>query len=190
MSVQTTILTSPTRIKTDTDLNDSVDDNLLYPAIVTAQERHAHPVLGTKLYDKLKTLISDGTIADGGNADYKTLLDTYIVPMLVQYAFVEVIPVLRLRFLNNSVVAMGSEQSTTATADDIKPIMHSADSIGSWYKERLIEHLCDNTGTYPEYRSNTGDDVQPTVRNYTQGLNLEQTFDKDTMRYVRGLLGL
>ena len=190
MSVNTTILTSPTRVKTDTALNDSVDDNLLFPAIVTAQERNVHPVLGTALYTKVKTIVADGTIADAGNAHYKTLLDTYVVPMLVQYSFAEVLPVLRLRFANNSVVAMGSEQSTAASYEDIKPIINSAKEIANWYKERLIEHLCYNNNTYPEYNAGTNEDVLPTSRNYTQGLNLEYSLRKDELRLIRGLLGL
>lgn len=190
MSSSTTILTSPTRIKKDTVLNDSVDDNLLYPCILTAQEKHIHPTLGTDLYVKLKTLVSDGTITDAGNAIYKTLLDTYVVPCLVQFSFAEVIPSLRLRFVNNSVVAMGSEQSQTASIEDIRPIINSANDIASWYKERLIDYLCHNTGTYPEYTSNTGPDVSPDGRNYTQGLNVDYAYPRDAQRLLRGLLGL
>lgn len=190
MSSTTTILTSPNRVKADTALNDNVDDNIMYPCIVTAQEKEIHPVLGTKLYDKIKTLVADGTITDVANAHYKTLLDTYIVPCLVQFSFYEVVPNLRLRFVNNSVVAMGSEQSQTATAEDIRPILNSANDIASWYKERLIEYLCNNTGVYPEYTANTGSDVSPDGRNYTQGLNVDYSYPRDAERLLRGLLGL
>jgi len=190
MSVNTTILTSPVRVKRDTALNDSVDDNLLFPAIVMAQERNVHPVLGTRLYDKVRELVADGTINDAGNAIYKTLLDTYVVPMLVQYAFAEVIPILRLRFINNSIVVMGSEQSAAASYEEVKPIINSAREVANWYKERLIEYLCYNNNLYPEYNAGTNEDVLPTSRNYTQGLNLEYSLRKDELRMIRGILGL
>ena len=151
MAVNTTILTSPARVKTDTPLNDSVDDNLLYPAIVTAQERNCHPLLGTDLFNKLKTLISAGEVGDPGNESYETLLNVYLVPMLVQYTFAEVLPVLRLRFLNNSVVAMGSEQSTTASYDELKPIMNSANEIGNFYKAGFVSQLLDGNAAVAEY---------------------------------------
>jgi hypothetical protein len=189
MAVNTTILTSPARVKTDTPLNDSVDDNLLYPAIVTAQERNCHPLLGTDLFNKLKTLISAGEVGDPGNESYETLLNVYLVPMLVQYTFAEVLPVLRLRFLNNSVVAMGSEQSTTASYDELKPIMNSANEIGNFYKERAIDYLCYNAASFPEYTSNSGADLSPTNRNYTQGMNLGPSWNMNQLSYIRTLLG-
>ena len=190
MAVNTTTLTSPARVKTDTPLNDSVDDNLLYPAIVTAQERNCHPILGTDLFNKLKTLIVAGEVGDPGNESYETLLNDYMVPMLVQYTFAELLPVLRLRFINNSVVAMGSEQSTTASYDELKPIMNSANDVGNFYKERAIDYLCYNSALFPEYNSNTGAELSPTQRNYTQGLNIGSVYGANDLRYIRSLLGL
>lgn len=190
MAVNTTILTSPARVKTDTPLNDSVDDNLLYPVIVTAQERNCHPILGTDLFEKLKTLIAAGEVGDPGNENYETLLNVYMVPMLVQYTFAELIPVLRLRFINNSVVAMGSEQSTTATYDDLKPIINSANDIANFYKERAIDYLCYNSSLFPEFNSNTGADMSPTSRNYTQGLNIGDVSSPNELQWLRSVLGL
>ena len=190
MAVNTTILTSPARVKTDTPLNDSVDDNLLYPVIVTAQERNCHPILGTQLFNKLKTLIKDGEVGDVGNEHYQTLLNTYLVPMLVQYSFAEVLPVLRLRFVNNSVVAMGSEQSATASYEELKPIMNSANEIGNFYKERAIDYLCFNSSSFPEYTTSTGADLSASDRNYTQGMNLGPNWNMNQISYLRSILGL
>ena len=189
MAANTTILTSPARVKSDTPLNDSVDDNLLYPVIVTAQEKNCHPILGTDLFNKLKDLIKAGEVGDVGNENYQTLLNTYLVPMLVQYTFAEVLPVLRLRFVNNSVVAMGSEPSSTASYEELKPIMNSANDIGNFYKERAIDYLCYNASSFPEYTSSSGADLSPSDRNYTQGMNLGPNWNLNQLSYIQTLLG-
>ena len=176
MASTTIVLVSPSRVQRDTALGGSVDPNVLYPAILQAQEKWILPVLGPDLYEKLKTLISAGTVDDGGNEIYATLLNTYIIPCLVQFSFMEAIPVLRVRFVNNAVVAMNSEQGGSVSYDDIKPLISTARDIASWYKERLIDYLCANSSVYPEYTSNTYPDVSPSSANYTQGLNVERSY--------------
>ena len=178
MASTTIVLVSPSRVKRDTSLGGSVDPNVLFPAILQAQEKWILPVLGTDLYNKIKTLISAGTIDDVGNEIYATLLNTYIIPCLVQFSFMEVIPVLRVRFVNNAVVAMNSEQGGSVSYDDINPRISTARDIASWYKERLIDYLCANSSTYPEFTSNTFPDVAPSSANYTQGLNVERSYNK------------
>jgi hypothetical protein len=149
----------------------------------------AHPTLGTDLYAHIKKLIQLGSIDDAGNAIYKTILTQYVIPMLVQYTFAEVIPVLRMRFVNHGVVAMNGEQSTAVSYDEVKPIISSAKSIGDWYRERLINYLESRTDI-PEYTSNQFPDVQPTRRNYTQGLNVDPVYQSIDDRAIRQLLGI
>ena len=189
MASTTIVLVSPSRVQRDTALGGSVDPNVLYPAILQAQEKWILPVLGTDLYEKLKTLISAGTVDDGGNTIYATLLNTYIIPCLVQFSFMEAIPVLRVRFVNNAVVAMNSEQGGSVSYDDIKPLISTAKDIASWYKERLIDYLCANSSVYPEYNSNSFPDVQPSSTNYTQGLNVERTYRDEDQALLRLILG-
>lgn len=189
MSSTTILLVAPNRVKRDTPLGESVDDTLLQPCILTAQERWVHPTLGSDLFDKLKALINAGTLDDAGNSTYKKLLTGYVIPMLVQYSFAEVIPVLRMRFVNHGVVAMNGEQSTAVAYEEVKPIIHSATSIGDWYRERLIAFLESRTDL-PEYTSNQFPDVQPTRRNYTQGLNVDPVYQSIDDRAIRQLLGI
>jgi hypothetical protein len=68
---------------------------------------------------------------------------------------------------------MNSEQSTAATFDDLKPLMDQALDMATFYRERLIDYLCENSDLFPEYTSNTGADLSPTTSNYTQGMNLD-----------------
>ena len=128
------------------------------------------PVLGTDLDTKLKTEIQAGTLA----SQYKTLVEVYIQPALVQFTFTQLIPYLRLRFVNNAVVVMGAtEQSSSASYQDLKPVMDTATDAAEFYRQRLIDYIQNNTGSFPEYSSNTGSDLSPTTRNYYAGLNID-----------------
>jgi len=170
MAIQHTLYISATRLKKDTALGGSVDDNLIMPYILLAQDMHILPILGTDLDAKLKNLIQTSNLT----GDYETLVETYIQPALVQFAFSTLAPYLRLRFSNNSVVVMGAtEQSSSATYDDIKPLMDTATDAAEFYRQRAIDYLRDNTSSFPEYSSNTGSDLDPTTRNYYAGINLD-----------------
>ena len=176
MAIQHTLYISATRLKKDTALGGSVDDNLIMPYILLAQDMQILPILGTDLDTKLKTEIQADTLSGA----YKTLVETYIQPALVQFAFSTLAPYLRLRFSNNSVVVMGAtEQSSSATYDDIKPLMDTATDAAEFYRQRAIDYLRDNTSSFPEYSSNTGADLDPTTRNYYAGINLDSNVPRN-----------
>jgi len=170
MAIQHTLFISATRLKKDTALGGSVDDNLIMPYILLAQDMNILPVLGTDLYDKLKSDVQGGSLTGA----YKTLVETYIQPALVQFAFSTLAPYLRLRFSNNSVVVMGAtEQSSSASYDDIKPLMDTATDAAEFYRQRLIDYIRNNQSSFPEFSTNSGADLDPTTNNYFAVINLD-----------------
>ena len=170
MAIQHTLYISASRIKKDTALGGSVDDNIIMPYILLAQDMFILPILGTDLDTKLKADIQGGSLT----GDYKTLVETYIQPSLVQFAFAELAPFLRLRFVNNAIVIMGAnDQSSSASFEDIKPLMDRAKDAAEFYRQRLIDYIRNNTSSFPEYNTNTGADLDPTTRNYYAGMNLD-----------------
>tara|TARA_R110002020_G_scaffold49786_2_gene141409 strand:- start:5975 stop:6556 length:582 start_codon:yes stop_codon:yes gene_type:complete len=175
MAIQHTLYISATRLKRDTAIGGSVDDNLIMPYILLAQDMNILPILGTDLDNKLKTEIQADTLT--GN--YQTLVETYLQPALVQFAFTQLIPFLRLRFVNNAIVTMGAtEQSSSATYEDLKPVMDTATDAAEFYRQRMIDYIRNNTSDFPEYNSNTGADLDPTTRNYYAGINLDANIPK------------
>ena len=70
-----------------------------------------------------------------------------------------------------------SIQSASASYDDLKPLMDQSLDMGHFYRQRLIDYLCDNSTLFPEYTSNTGSDLSPTTNNYTQGLNIDDYYE-------------
>ena len=172
MAIQHTLYISSTRLKKDSAIGGSVSDDLVMPYILLAQDMNILPILGTDLDAKLKSEIQAGTLA----GVYKTLVETYLQPALVQYSFVSLLPYLRLRFVNNAVVVMGAtDQSSSATYDALKPVMDTATDAAEFYRQRMIDYLRNNTSSFPEYSSNTGADLDPTTSNFFAGIQLEPT---------------
>ncbi len=64
MAIQHTLYISATRLKTDSALGGSVDDDLIMPYILLAQDMNILPVLGTELDNKLKSEIKANTLAN------------------------------------------------------------------------------------------------------------------------------
>ena len=183
MAIQHTLYISSTRIKKDTALGGSVDDNIIMPYILLAQDMFILPVLGTDLDAKLKAEIQAGSLSGA----YKTLVETYIQPALVQFSFTELAPFLRLRFVNNSVVVMGdTDTGSSATYEDIKPLMDRSKDAAEFYRQRLIDYLRNNSSSFSEYTSNSGSDLDPTVNNYFAGINLDVNVPRNNR--LRGFL--
>jgi len=183
MAIQHTLYISSTRIKKDTALGGSVDDNIIMPYILLAQDMFILPVLGTDLDAKLKAEIQAGSLSGA----YKTLVETYIQPALVQFSFTELAPFLRLRFVNNSVVVMGdTDTGSSATYDDLRPIISRSKDAAEFYRQRLIDYLRNNSSSFSEYTSNSGSDLDPTVNNYFAGINLDVNVPRSNR--LRGFL--
>ena len=184
----TTLYISASKLKRDTALGASVDDNLLTPYINIAQDRWILNALGTDLDNYLKSQIQAGAAFTGA---YETLVNDYIQPALVQFAFCEVAYVVRLRFANNSVSVPSSEQGSPASITDIKEVVTRSNEIAMFYRERMIDYIQNNTASLPQYNSNTGSDLSPSQRNYFGGINVyPKITDDNQLKAVAGALGI
>jgi len=187
MAIQHTLYISSTRIKKDTALGGSVDDNLIMPYILLAQDMYILPILGTDLDTKLKADIQAGSLA----GDYKTLVEDYLQKSLVQFAFAELLPFLRLRMVNNAAVVMGAtDQSSSASYDELRPLMDRAKDAAEFYRQRMIDYLTDKgSAAFPEYASNSdAGELSPTTRNYYAGMNLDVNVPRSSKlkNYLQG----
>lgn len=186
MATKFILFASPDYVKQATVLDRTVDDDLLSPCIHNAQERHILPTLGENLYDTLASKVSGGTVS----GSYKTLMDGYVTPCLAHYAMAEVIPHLRVRLALNSATTASSEQAAAVPEAELRAIVSRAEQLGNFHKERLIDWLMQNGSLVPEYLTNTSPQLEPTRRNYTQGLNVDPTYSDQSYKIIKQLLGL
>jgi hypothetical protein len=108
MSV-TVLLISEEKIKSFTAVNENVYVSDLVPGIIQSQDLDLQPLLGNKFYDGLKArvLTSTQTIAE------TLLLDEYISPYLLNSSLWRILPQIKWKLLNKSVLSPSSETANT-----------------------------------------------------------------------------
>ena len=82
------LLITTTDLKKFSILDGNLDNDKFISYISISQDIHIQQYLGTDLLEAIQLMITNDTIDDAGNADYKELLETYIKPMsfLVYYS--------------------------------------------------------------------------------------------------------
>jgi hypothetical protein len=167
---------SEDKLKRSTTINGNVDVEILRPYMKVAQDLHIWTKLGSKLYKKLQDDIANNTLQN----PYEDLINDYIQDALVHWTLYEAIPFLGYKIMNKDIVRQTSETSTTPPLEELNYLRNTVMNTAEWYTERLIEHLCENNNLYPEYNTNSGDDVRPSKNNYNNGMNLGMGRYKDT----------
>lgn len=157
----TALLITREDIVRSTALNGNVDSDLFIQFCRIAQDIHIQNYLGTDLLEKIQSLITAGTLDDAGNADYKSLLLTYVKPMLIHWTMVEYLPFAAYSIANKGVYKHNSENSTNAEKNEIDFLIEKERDIAEHYTQRFIDYICYNTATFPEYNSNDNGDMYP-----------------------------
>tara|TARA_R110001599_G_scaffold98182_1_gene252498 strand:- start:342 stop:911 length:570 start_codon:yes stop_codon:yes gene_type:complete len=171
MAVTHKLLISADTLKQNTTISQNVDENLIHPVIMVAQDQYIQPILGTDLFNYLKDNFDTPL-----TGDYETLLNDYIQKPLCYWSLMTLYPVLKYRAVNHSVVSMNNEQGQTATYDELKPLMSSAEDTAQFYTERLIDYLQKNSSLFSQYSTNTNNQLGATTRNYYSGLNMDRNY--------------
>ena len=179
---------SESKLKDSSAINLNVSTDLLLPYIRQAQKLYIETALGTELTQKIKDLITAGTIGNIANAAYKTLLDDYIADVLVNFSFFHAIPFLRFKIENGNIFSKTSETGNALSSEEAQHLREEIKNTGEYYRERLIDYIRNNTSSYPEYSTNSGADVNPSRANYYAGMNLERPMQNDTKLTLRDFL--
>ena len=179
---------SEQKLKESTAINLNVDTDLLLPYVRQAQKLYVETKLGTDLNQKLKDLISAGTIGNVGNEAYKTLLDDYIGDMLPNWAFYHAVPFLRFKIENGNIYSKTSETGNALSTEESQHLREEVRNTAEYYTERMVEYICNNTSSFPEYSTNSGADVNPDKNAYYNGMNLERPMRQGTKLTLRDFL--
>ena len=175
---------SEEKLKDSTAINLNVDVNLLLPYVRQAQKLYVETKLGTDLTEKLKNEIKAGTLAGA----YKTLVDDYIGDMLPNWAFYHAIPFLRFKIENGNIYSKTSETGNALSTEEAQHLREEVRNTAEYYTERLIDQVTNNVGSFPEYSTNTGADVNPDKNAYYNGMNLERPSGQGAKLTLRNFL--
>ena len=139
----------------------AVDADKFIQFIEVAQDIHIQNYLGTKLYNKISTLIINDTIDDAGNAVYKTLLNDYLTPMLIWFAQSDYYMFASYQVSNGGVFRHRSESSETPSMQEIKSLVDSSRDKAEFYVRRFLDYMDNNNNSYPEYNDVNEDGMYP-----------------------------
>ena len=150
-----------TDLKKRSIISGNLDPDKIVQFIEVAQDTHIQNYLGGKLYKKMQALITGGTINQAGNADYKTLLDEYIKPMLIWFAQADYIPFAAFQISNGGVYKHRSENSDTASMEEVNMLARRAMETAEFYTRRFMDYMDHFSYLYPEYLESSNEDMMP-----------------------------
>jgi len=161
---------APLEIKATTFIDENVDEKLIRNVIQEAQDIHVHPILGTGLFNEIKTQINAGTVTSLNN----TLVTTYVQPALKYWVLYEGIDVFTYKVMNKSIVKRTSDNTEVIDLDELRRLQDRFRDKAEWYSERVTKYLQENQASYPlYYNPGSGIDViNPRITNYSTGMYL------------------
>jgi len=128
-------------------LNQNVSPESLVPSILLAQDIELQTFLGSTFYFHLQNQILNGTVSD----ENQFLIDNYISKAVIQFCMVHALPTLNWKIYNKSVLRPGSENSESATLEEIKFLQQEYRNAGNSYMDKLVYWLNLHPGDYPVY---------------------------------------
>jgi hypothetical protein len=163
------LLISTEDVKKFTIANGNLDADDFIEYIKISQDITIQNYLGSQLYKKLQDLILSDEINNEEFADYRSLLVTYIKPMLVHWAMVYYLPFAAYTLSNKGLFKHSSESATNVDKAEVDYLVEKERDIAESYTQRFIDFMCFNQSTYPEYNSNSNEDVNPDTNNFYNG---------------------
>lgn len=152
-----TLFISENKLKNFTDLNQSVDADLLKNAVREAQDINIQRMLGYELYQAMIARVKNNTVT--GN--YETLM-IYVQDSLLYWSYYEALEAIWLRPRNNGLlIPQGGAEAAGVDSKTYDKKRESVKNKAEWYSERLVGWLIDNQSKFPEFGTETGLDIFP-----------------------------
>lgn len=141
----------------NTIIDGNVDIDKYIQFIKIAQEIHVRNYLGTDLYNRISDDILNSTLT----GDYLTLVNTYIQPMLIHYAMMDYLPFAAYQIKNGGVFKHTSENAQNVDKNEVDYLVAKEREFAQYYTTRFVDYICFNDNLFPEYNSNSNDDINP-----------------------------
>ncbi len=149
------LLISEQKLKDNTPINENVDTSELRFGISQAQQIFIQESLGTNLYEYILELVSTGDIELAGKIHYKELLNNFIQPTLISYAYYLCLDNFYIKFVNIGLQQMRSEQGSPVTIKDLIYLKNNARDNAQFNDNLLRRHLVFNNQNFPQYTLTT-----------------------------------
>jgi len=130
-------------------LNQNVSSESLVPSVLLSQDIELQTFLGSTFYFHLQNQILNGTVSD----ENQFLIDNYISKAVIQFCMVHALPTLNWKIYNKAVLRPGSENSETATLEEIKFLQQEFRNAGNSYMDKMVYWINLHPGDFPVYFS-------------------------------------
>ena len=151
------LLIQPIDLKRFTFVDGNLDTDKLLQFVKIAQDIHIQSYLGTDLLNKLKADVTSGTIS----GVYLALLEDFIKPMLIHWSMVEYLPFAAYNVTNKGMYKSTSENAESVDKNEVDFLIQKSRSLAENYSQRFVDYMVYNQSNFPEYTSNTNNDIFP-----------------------------
>ena len=151
------LLIQPIDLKRYTFVDGNLDVDKLLQFVKIAQDIHIQGYLGTDLINKLKTDITNNTLS----GVYLALLEDYVKPMVIHWSMVEYLPFAAYNVTNKGMYKSTSENAESVDKNEVDFLIQKSRSLAENYSQRFVDYMVYNQSSFPEYTSNTQNDIFP-----------------------------
>jgi len=156
------LLITPENLKDYTPTDGNVDDKLITPFIINAQQIDLQTALGTNFYNQLINTVEDTTITQV-NRDF---IEGYIQQFLIQKAYYYLLPNINIKSTNLGLLKSAGENSESALIEEVKMLREQVLNLSEFYLERIQKELVNNKDLYPVYTNDDTQNVEPNLNSY------------------------
>lgn len=143
------LLCSPDFVRMNSNISDNVNSKVLATAIREVQDDELQEILGQLLYEKLKTLVSGGTITNQENKPYKDLLDKS--QMFITYRVIaELLVMLNIKIDNAGLIQTRDENMDYLDVEDTFTMKNHYDTKAAHYAYLLQNYCMEHLNELPE----------------------------------------
>jgi len=147
MAVSEDLIISIDSFRFYTNVEDTVDAELIEPAIILAQDS-SEQILGTALKEKLVADFNAGTLT-GVYSTIHTLLTKWIC----WTSYKKLLPKIYIRVSNGKLTKGSSIDSDTIESTELSELLRSCDGDIAVYENKLKAYLSDNESSITEFDS-------------------------------------
>jgi len=161
----TALFISRTDLVKNSILDGNVDTDKFIQFIKIAQQIDIQNYLGTDLYNK----ISADIVANNLSGNYLSLVNDYIQPMLIHYAMMQYLPFAAYQIKNGGISKHTSENAESVSKDEVDYLVNKERNFAEYYTRRFIDYISFHEEDFPEYNSNTNEDISPDTNDLFNG---------------------
>lgn len=138
-------------LKRFTNIGENIDEELLVPHLLIAQQLYAQELMGDALYFDLITQFDANTIS----GDTQTLYEEYVIPAIGYSAWYSSSPFLSYKTNRQGVNTQASDTITPASVEEFNLYLSKVNNLKDFYLSRLEKYLKANKTLFPLYRESS-----------------------------------